>query len=90
MFMSDRILEINTLIYNYQIEVNYWNNYYSSLKDYLIYNTQYLNKNQVEKIHNELIDVKLEIKKHQRQICKKLKKTHYWHSEKYYNEILKK
>lgn len=85
----DRLMKINNEVYKFQLEMNYWSTYHSNLIDFLLYNTNKLKKKNIKKIHLELIDVQNHILKLEKKIEKKLKKTHYFESEKYYNFIQK-
>ena len=84
----DRLIKINTYVYDFQIELIYWNNYYSSLIDFLEYSKN-LSKEKKQRLHKEMADVKLNIIQLQKKLERRLKRTHYWESEKYYNEKFK-
>jgi len=53
-------------------------------RDYRTFYYTMLTKQQIESITNELVSIKLYIKKLQKKIEKRLKKRDFWQSEKYY------
>ena len=80
----DKLQKISKKVYNYQIDMCYYDSYYNGLQDFLLYNGTILTKQQIESITNELVSIKLYIKKLQKKIQKRLKKRDFWLSEKYY------
>lgn len=84
----DKLMTINNVVYDFQIELNYWETYYSNLVDFLLYQSD-LKKGKIKKIHKELVLVLNHIDKLEKKIERKLKKTHYDDSEKYFNLIQK-
>ena len=84
----DKLMTINNVVYDFQIELNYWETYYSNLVDFLLYQPN-LKKGKIKKIHTELVLVLSHIDKLEKKIERKLKKTHYDDSEKYFNLIQK-
>tara|TARA_B100001248_G_C27330620_1_gene431217 strand:+ start:807 stop:1079 length:273 start_codon:yes stop_codon:yes gene_type:complete len=84
----DRLMTINNIVYDFQIELNYWETYYSNLIDFLLYSSD-LKKSKIKKIHTELVFILSHINKMEKKIERKLKKTHYYDSEKYFNLIQK-
>ena len=83
----DNILKVNTFVYNFQIELNYWDRYYDNLLEFVTITK--LTKSQQQRIHKELVDITSHKKKLADNVEKKLKKTYYWESEKFFNEKFK-
>jgi len=76
--MEDRQLFVSKRIYDFQIEMLYWDKYISGLSDYILY--EKLTKSKIYRIQNEI--TRVEFYKYKRQIqFKEYLSTHQFSTE---------
>ena len=76
--MEDRQLFISKKIYDFQIEMIYWDKYISGLSDFILY--EKLNKEKIYRIQNEI--TRVEFYKYKRQVeFKEYLSTHQFSTE---------
>ena len=70
----DKLQKISKKVYNYQIDMCYYDSYYKGLQDFLLYNGTILTKQQIESITNELVSINFTSKNSKRKYKKDSKK----------------